>query len=70
MAQGNLVAAEPVRVMMLTSGEGEHCLHALVGLLFAGIIGGCQCADDPTPLDALPEYAVLEIRIDHKTGTA
>lgn len=70
MAQGNQVAAEPVRVLVLTTGEGEDCLQARVGLLFASLIGGCQCADDPNPLEALPEYAELEIRIDRRTGAA
>ena len=68
MAQGNQVAAEPVRVLVLTTGE--DCLQARVGLLFASLIGGCQCADDPNPLEALPEYAELEIRIDRQTGAA
>ena len=71
MAQGNQVAAEPVRVLVLTTGEeGDGYYGARVGLLFASLIGGCQCADDPSPLEALPEYAELEIRIDPLTGAA
>ena len=71
MAQGNQVAAEPVRVLVLATGEeGDACYGARVGLLFASLIGGCQCADDPSPLEALPEYAELQIRIDRLTGAA
>ncbi|NCA88193.1 MAG: hypothetical protein EOM92_04540 [Gammaproteobacteria bacterium] len=70
MARGNQVAVEPVRVLVLTTGEGEDCLQARVGLLFASLIGGCQCADDPSPLEVLPEYAELQIWIDRLTGAA
>ena len=70
MARGNQVAVEPVRVLVLATGEGEDCFQARLGLLFASLIGGCQCADDPSPLEALPEYAELEIRIDPLTGAA
>ena len=71
MAQGNQVAAEPVRVLVLDTGEeGDAYYGARVGLLFASLIGGCQCADDPSPLEALPEYAELQIRIDRLTGAA
>ncbi len=77
MAHGNQVAAEPVRVLVLTTGEdagatgaegGDY--RARVGLLFASLVGGCQCADDPGPLEALPEYAELEIWINRRTGAA
>lgn len=70
MARGNQVAAEPVRVLVLATGEDEDGYWARVGLLFASLVGGCQCADDPSPLEALPEYAELEIRIDRQTGAA
>ena len=70
MARGNQVAAEPVRVLVLATGEDEDGYWARVGLLFASLVGGCQCADDPSPLEALPEYAELEIRVDPQTGSA
>lgn len=70
MARGNQVAVEPVRVLVLATGEDGDGYGARVGLLFASLIGGCQCADDPSPLEALPEYAELEIRIDRLTGAA
>lgn len=86
MAHGNQVAAEPFRVLVLTTGDDEvgagnekdaggagaegSDYRARVGLLFGSLVGGCQCADDPSPLEALPEYAELEIRIDRRTGAA
>lgn len=68
MARGNQIAAEPVRVLVLSTADEADAYRARVGLLFASLIGGCQCADDPSPLEALPEYAELEIRIDRRSG--
>lgn len=46
-----------------------ECLLARVGIAYQGIIPGCSCADDPTPMDTLNEYCELELRIDRITAT-
>jgi len=38
------------------------------GLLYAGIIAGCSCADDPTPIDEVTEYCVVRFDIDKATA--
>ena len=59
LARGSQVTAEP-----------EDGLQARVGIFFTSLIGGCQCADDPTPLEPLPEYAQIEVTIQRETGMA
>ncbi|MBP8290009.1 MAG: hypothetical protein KAX51_09435 [Chromatiaceae bacterium] len=70
LARGSQVTAEPFQVMVLTTAEGEDGLRARVGVFFTSLIGGCQCADDPTPLEPLPEYAQIEVTIQRETGMA
>lgn len=38
------------------------------GLFYTGTIAGCNCADDPTPVDELNEYCEVMFRIDRQTG--
>lgn len=70
LARGSQVSAEPFQVMVLTTAETEDGLRARVGIFFTSLIGGCQCADDPTPLEPLLEYAQIEVAIQRETGMA
>ena len=38
------------------------------GIFYTGIIAGCSCADDPTPLDEQNEYCELELNINKETA--
>jgi hypothetical protein len=62
------VADKPFSVMILGASEAAGVIHARVGIFYAGIIAGCSCADDPTPVEAQSEYCVVRFEIDRRTG--
>lgn len=62
------VADEAFRVMLITVTDTGDCLRVKAGVFYAGILGGCSCADDPTPLQAQPEYCELWFIIDKQSG--
>jgi len=64
------VADEPFRVMPLATEATADRLRVKAGLFYAGIVGGCSCADDPTPLESQSEYCVLWFEIDRSSGAA
>lgn len=41
-----------------------------VGVFYSGIVAGCNCADDPSPVEPVPEYCELLLSIDRATGQA
>lgn len=43
-------------------------IRARIGVFFSGIIAGCSCADDPTPVEPQTEYCEMELVIDKRTG--
>jgi hypothetical protein len=43
-------------------------IRVRIGVFFSGVIAGCSCADDPTALEAQPEYCEMELVIDKRTA--
>lgn len=58
----------PVTVIVQDSAEAERYVWVRIGVFFEGIVTGCSCADDPTPIEPQNEYAEFELRIDKATA--
>lgn len=59
---------EPITVIVLDSQWAEGKIHAKVGVFCLGLVPGCSCADDPTPVEPQQEYGELWLAIDPVTG--
>lgn len=59
---------KPPGVIILAVGDGPDDLRVRAGLFYSGIIAGCSCADDPTPVDEITEYCEVRFNIDKKTA--
>jgi hypothetical protein len=70
LAGSNAVSGEAIEVMVISHQGGSDCIHAKVGVFFSGIVAGCSCADDPTPVEAQNEYCELRVDIDRRTAAA
>lgn len=57
-------------VMVLRAAELDDRIQAKVGVFFSGITAGCNCANDPTPVEPQNEYCELMIDIDKATAQA
>ena len=62
------VAGEDFQVMVIRAAEAGGCIQARVGIFYAGIIAGCSCADDPTPVEEQSEYCEVQLDINPLTG--
>jgi hypothetical protein len=60
----SMVSSEPFSVIVIDSGETGDCIRCRVSIIYAGIVAGCSCADDPTPLDTQTENCELLLLID------
>ena len=49
---------------ILDVSDDAKFIHVKAGIFYSGIIAGCSCADDPTPVDEQTEYCeiLLDIR--------
>lgn len=64
------VAQEPHRVRVIAVSREGRQVRARVGVFYAGIVAGCSCADDPTPVEPQPEYCELDLLLDVPSGRA
>jgi hypothetical protein len=55
-------------VTIIRVSDDEDLIHIKAGIFYSGIIAGCSCADDPTPIDEQNEYCVVQIEINKQTA--
>lgn len=55
-------------VLIISVAENAKFIHAKTGIFYKGIIAGCSCADDPTPIDENTEYCEVQFAIDKLTA--
>ena len=70
LSSSSYVTSKNIEVMILGAGETEGLIKAKAGIFYSGIIAGCNCADDPTPVDEINEYCEVVIDIDKSSGEA
>ncbi len=68
LSGSNYVADSPVTAMIQRVDELENAIRIKAGIFYQGIIGGCSCADDPTPAGENNEYCEVRIDIDKATA--
>lgn len=68
LSHSSYVSEDAFRVMIISATEISGRIHARAGIFYSGIIAGCSCADDPTPVDTQTEYCEVQLDIDSKTG--
>lgn len=70
LTRSGVANADSLSAMILGVTELPQSLQVTAGLFYTGIIPGCSCADDPTPIDEINEYCEVRFDIDRQTGAA
>ncbi|TVP85326.1 MAG: hypothetical protein EA347_09955 [Thioalkalivibrio sp.] len=70
LSTGSTAMSDDIEVMLLRHSETPDGLCVRIGVFFTSVLGGCACADDPTPENEHPEYCELDIAIARETGAA
>lgn len=68
LSTGNYVTADPITVMITSVAETENIIRVRAGIFYQGMLGGCSCADDPTPTSESNEYCEVQLDIDKATA--
>ncbi len=62
--------SDKLSIIVLESKDDVEKITIKAGLLYNGIIAGCSCSDDPTPIDETNEYCDVIFFIDKQTAAA
>lgn len=57
-----------ISAMIIAVSDAGTTICAKVGIFYTGIMAGCSCADDPTPITRQHEYCVVQFTIDKTTA--
>ncbi len=64
------VTDSPRQAMILAIADEAGIIRVKAGIFYSGIIAGCSCADDPTPVDEQNEYCEVQFEINKQTAEA
>lgn len=56
------------KAMVIHAAEAADAIHVKAGIFYSGILTGCACADDPTPVNEESEYCVVRMSINKSTA--
>lgn len=59
---------DKLNVRIISVSEEASLIRAKVGIFYSGIIAGCSCAGDPTPVEEQNEYCEMLLDIDKMTA--
>ncbi len=68
LTRSSHVSGDGYDVVVLNVTEEAQRILVKAGIFYQGIVAGCSCADDPTPVDEQTEYCVLRFDIDKQTA--
>lgn len=68
LSQSSHARSDKLSARIISVVEETDCLRVKAGLFYTGIIAGCSCADDQTPLDEINEYCEVRFDIDKQSA--
>jgi len=68
LSQSSVALDHNLKIIVLHVEESGGIATLKLGAFYSGIVAGCSCADDPTPVDEISEYCELMLDIDLSNG--
>ena len=68
LSSGSYALDNKLQVMVISVSEDAGFIRAKAGIFYTGILTGCSCADDPTPVNEESEYCVVQLDISKSTA--
>jgi len=70
LSQSSYACDDNIKVVIISVSEVSGIVHATAEIFYTGIISGCSCADDPSPVDEYAEHCEVQVDINMQTAEA
>jgi hypothetical protein len=70
LAATSIALDHDIQVMVMRAADAGASIEVDVGVFYAGLVAGCSCANDPTPVEPQNEYCELRVSIDKGSAAA
>lgn len=68
LSSSNIAMDDNVKAIILNSSDSKNLVVVKMGLFYTGVIAGCNCSDDPSPVDLQNEYCEVQLDINKISG--
>lgn len=68
LSLSSYIGKTPFSVTILNVVDEARTIKVKTGVFYTGIIAGCSCSDDPSPIDEQNEYCELLFSINKNTA--
>ena len=68
LSLSSYVGEAPFSAVILNVREETNYIKIKAGVFYTGIIAGCSCSDDPSPIDEQNEYCEILFNINKDTA--
>lgn len=70
LSSSSVALDNTIDVMIKRVADDAGAIRVKAGVFYAGIVAGCSCTDDPTPMSENTEYCEVQVVIDKATAAA
>jgi hypothetical protein len=65
---GSHALTDDLGIMINQAKQVNNTILVRAGVFFSSVIAGCNCADDPSPIDKQSEYCEMDFAIDQTSA--
>ena len=68
LSYSSMVSDQPFSVVVLGCVQLLETVRVSANIFYEGVVAGCSCADDPTPVDTVKECIEVQFTMDRRSG--
>lgn len=68
LSQSSYATENDFHVIVISTSDDSEFVRTKIGIFYSGLIPGCSCENDPTPVSEYAEYCELQLDIDKTTA--